>query len=193
MIITIARQCGCNAFHIGEILSQKLGLTLYTRQMLLDKARLMGLGNEMEPFFNESPVDDILMAISDRNEAQDELKKRFKRLFNTIIGNESCIVTGRCGNSIFADRSDLVSVFLSGELSERIAATAASHGINEAQARELVSDTDDHRSLYHKYYTGLTWGNAQDYDLCINALRLGAEASAQIIAQYAQQVCPAKQ
>lgn len=184
MIITIARQCGCGALAIGEMLADRLGLVLYTRQMLMDMAREQGLENEMGYFFDERPVDDLLMAISDRNVARDEIKMRFRKFFHRMIGTQDCIVIGRCGNSLFADRPDLVSFFLKGNREQRVAHLAAVEGISRWQAERKVSETDDHRMSYHKYYTGLTWGNADDYDLCIDCLRLGAEATTDVMMAY---------
>ena len=190
MIITIARQCGCGAARIGELLSKKLGLVLYTRQMLIDMAVSRGMGDAVQSFVDEHPVDDILMAISDQFEATDEVKQRFCQLFRDVIGNSNCIVIGRCGNSIFAHRADLVSVFLKGDFEARVQATATAQAVDAAQARQLVSDTDERRMRYHNYYTGLTWGAAADYDLCLDSLRLGNEATADIIAAYAHKVLP---
>ncbi|MGN0213709.1 MAG: AAA family ATPase [Muribaculaceae bacterium] len=189
MIITIARQCGCGALHIGELLSKNLGLVLYTRQMLIDMAVSQGMGGDVQSFVDERQVDDILMAISDSYEANPDVKQRFCELFRNVIGNRDCIVIGRCGNSIFAGRDDLVSVFLKGDLSMRVKAIADAKGISANQAETIVNDTDDRRMLYHKYYTGLTWGAASDYDLCIDSLRLGSEACANLIAEYARGVC----
>ena len=191
MIITIARQCGCGAARIGELLSKKLGLELFTRQMLIDMAMSHGMGDAVQSFVDEHPVDDIIMAISDQFEASDEVKQRFCQLFRNIIGNRNCIVIGRCGNSIFAHRTDLVSVFLKGDFEARVQATASAKAISEPEARQLVSDTDERRMRYHNYYTGLTWGAAADYDLCIDSMRLGNEATADIIAAYARKVLPA--
>ena len=190
MIITIARQCGCGAARIGELLSKQLGLVLYTRQMLIDMAVSRGMGDAVQSFVDEHPVDDILMAISDQFEATDEVKQRFCQLFRDVIGNRNCIVIGRCGNSIFAHRDDLVSVFLKGDFDTRVRATVSAKSINESRARQLVSDTDERRMRYHNYYTGLTWGAAADYDLCLDSLRLGDEATANMIAQYARGVLP---
>ena len=190
MIITIARQCGCGAARIGELLSKQLGLVLYTRQMLIDMAMSRGMGDAVQSFVDEHPVNDILMAISDQFEASDDVKKRFCQLFRDVIGNRDCIIIGRCGNSIFAHRADLVSVFLKGDFEARVQATATAQAVDAAQARQLVSDTDERRMRYHNYYTGLTWGAAADYDLCLDSLRLGDEATANMIAQYARGVLP---
>ena len=79
MIITIARQCGCGAARIGELLSKKLGLELFTRQMLIDMAMSHGMGDAVQSFVDEHPVDDIIMAISDQFEASDEVTKNGAR------------------------------------------------------------------------------------------------------------------
>lgn len=193
MIITIARQCGCGALHVGELLATRLNLVLYTRQMLIDLAKQKGALNEMRYFFEERAMDDFIMALSDNAEASDDVKARFNKAFRNLIGNQDCIIIGRCGNSIFAHRRDLISVFLKGDRAQRIANTANEEKINLSEAEQFVTDTDDCRTQYHKYYTGLTWGDANDYDLCIDSCRIGTQHTADIIEQYAKRISTAKQ
>ena len=49
------------------------------------------------------------------------------------------------------------------------------------EAEEFVRTTDDCRISYHKFYTGLTWGNAPDYDISLDTCRLGAMKTALLI------------
>lgn len=184
MIITIARQCGCQAKAIGRLLAQKYGLTLYTRQNLLQIAKERGTLAEMDDFFREYPVDDLINAISLYTEEHDEVQERFCRSFNNIIGQEHCIIIGRCGNHIFRHRDDLVSIFLHGDLQRRILNIAENKSISLNEAADFVEDIDEQRAVYHKYYTGLTWGNSADYDLSLDSCRLGVENSARIIEEY---------
>ena len=184
MIITIARQCGCGAKHIGDLLSQRYGLRLYTRQNLMDMALEKGVLSEMSDFFEELPVDDLINAISSFTDEHEEVRARFLRSFNNMIGDEDCIIIGRCGNYIFKQREDLVSVFLHGDKEQRIRNIVTEKRMSLYEAKEHVNDIDDRRIAYHQYYTGLTWGNASDYNLSIDCCRLGAENSANIIEQY---------
>ena len=64
MIITIARQCGCGAIHVGDILAQHYGIPLYTRQALLKMAEEKGIIQQLDDFFDERPVDELRFAIS---------------------------------------------------------------------------------------------------------------------------------
>lgn len=188
MIITIARQCGCGAVHVGERLSAHYGIPFYTRKRLMQMAAERGLAERLADFFEERPVDELLFSISSYGEERSTVTEKPMRLLADMIGEESCIIIGRCGNHIFRRRRDLVSVFLSGGLTERIANIEREERLSNADAQEFVEHADDCRAAYHKYYTGLTWGNAADYDLCLDTVRLGVEATAELIARYAERM-----
>ena len=184
MIITIARQCGCGAINVGRLLAEHYGIPFYTCKSLLEMARERGVLDEMEAFFDERPVDELLFSMSSLGETQRALTEKPLHTLAEMIGDEDCIIIGRCGNYIFRDRKDLVSVFLKGNLEKRIANIRHEEGLGRLEAEEFVEHADDCRIAYHKYYTGLTWGNADDYDICLDTVRLGAEKTASIIEQY---------
>lgn len=184
MIITIARQYGCGALAIGKMLGAAYGIPFYTRKGLLEMARAEGVLEEMDDFFEERPVDELLFAISALGHSEGPVHSRALDILSDMIGQRNCIIIGRCGNYIFRRRADLVSVFLKGREDERVKAVVAEQGIGMAEAREIVRDMDDSRVRYHRYYTHLQWGNSSDYDLCFDSVRLGAERSVALIRQY---------
>lgn len=184
MIITIARQCGCGALNVGKMLAEYYGIPFYTRKTLMEMASQRGVLEEMETFFDERPVDELLFAMSSFGETRrDQTEKPLRTLAN-MIGDEDCIIIGRCGNYIFRERKDLVSVFLKGEFDKRIQDIQHERSLSYSDAKDFVEHADDCREAYHKYYTELTWGNADDYDLCLDTMRLGAEGTVSIIEQY---------
>ncbi len=185
MIITIARQCGCDALQIGQILSERYGVPLYTRQTLRDEAEKKGMLEQMAEFFEEKPVDELLLAVTDYSYEREAVNEKFRKAFAQIIGENDCIVIGRCGNSIFASRPDRISVFLHGEPEGRIRHIMEKEHMDYSAAKSFVKYTDDCRVVYHHFYTGLNWGYAPDYDLSIDSVKLGAENSASLIEQYA--------
>lgn len=185
MIITIARQCGCGALHVGEILAQHYNIPLYTRESLKEMARQKGVLSEMDDFFDERPVDDLMFAISyDYADAAGKVHQKAIHMLADLIGQQDCIIIGRCGNYIFRDREDLVSVFLKGDETARIKNTMIEENMSAEEAMEFNHLMDERRVFYHRYYTGLIWGDAKDYDLCIDSCRLSAEDAAQIIESY---------
>lgn len=184
MIITIARQCGCGAVRVGKLLAEHYGIPFYTRKNLLEMASRKGVLEEMEAFFDERPADELLFAISSFGEDQRLLTERPLQILAHMIGEENCIIIGRCGNYIFRERKDLVSVFLRGERHDRVEDIQIEQNLSWDEAEEFVDHTDDCRIAYHKYYTGLTWGDANDYDICLNCSRLGVDMTADMIEAY---------
>ena len=51
-----------------------------------------------------------------------------------------------------------------------------------------MEHVDDCRVAYHSYYTGVTWGNANDYDVCRDTGSVGGEKTAQAIVSDAEAV-----
>jgi cytidylate kinase len=185
MIITIARLCGCGALQVGESLAKHYGIPFYPRQTLMQFAQEKGVLTEMDDFFEERPVDELLTAISSEmsDTRSGRTDKPLKTLFN-LIGTKDCIIIGRCGNYIFRHRPDLTSVFLKGALDTRIANIQKENNLSLRDARDFVNDADERRVRYHNFYTGLRWGNASDYDICLASCRLGTEQTAEMIERY---------
>ena len=103
MIITIARQCGCGAANVGKLLSKHYGIPFYTRKNLLEMADKRGMLDEMESFFDERPVDELLFAISSFGENRRDLTEKPLHALAAMIGDEDCIIIGRCGNYPLAE------------------------------------------------------------------------------------------
>lgn len=185
MIITIARQCGCGAIQLGQLLQQHYNIPLYTRKSLRAMAEGKGVLSQLDDFFEERPVDALTFAItSDYSDASVHLQDKTRNLICNLIGDRDCIIIGRCGNYIFRDNDGLVSVFLKGDVRARVKEIMCERGLTEAKARRFVENTDDCRLNYHRYYTGLQWGNAADYDLCIDNCRIEHVQTARLIIEY---------
>ena len=185
MIITIARQCGCGAIQLGQLLQQHYNIPLYTRKSLRAMAEEKGVLSQLDDFFEERPVDALTFAItSDYSDASVHLQDKTRNLICNLIGDRDCIIIGRCGNYIFRDNDDLVSVFLKGDVRARVKEIMCERGLTEAKAHRFVENTDDCRLNYHRYYTGLQWGNAADYDLCIDNCRIEHVQTARLIIEY---------
>lgn len=188
MIISIARQCGCGALNIGKMLASHYNIPFYTRQNLLEMAQKRGILDEMNNFFEEIPADELMFAISETIECPTKISEKAFSLLMNMIGDKDCIIIGRCGNYIFKDREDLVSIFLKGNIDARINAIVKEQQLSKCEATEFVDKMDNSRARYHQYYTGLTWGNANDYDICFDCIRMGSVNSAKYIEQYIDSV-----
>ena len=60
--------------------------------------------------------------------------------------------------------------------------------IDEDAAKKLIKEVDKDRASYYRYYTDQIWGEAGNYDLCIDSGRLGVEGTARVIKAFAEEL-----
>ena len=79
-IITIGRQAGSGGREIGMRLAQQLGIPYYGRQELMEIAKGTPDYEEVQSFYEEQPVDDLLYAIATSNVEEDLGHIPFRRI-----------------------------------------------------------------------------------------------------------------
>lgn len=182
MVITIGRECGCDADEIGIMLGQKLHIPCYNRDSLLELARERGVYEKYPHFFSEIPADELITSVSA------EQRKIPKLAMTALVGEEDCIIIGRCGNYALRDKEDMISVFLTGEKNARVANMAEKREMSSKKAKEIVEKTDLRRREYQKYYTGEDWGSAHCYHLCIDETKFGIEGTVALIEAFLKEL-----
>jgi cytidylate kinase len=182
MVITIGRECGCDADEIGIMLGQKLNIPCYNRNSLLELARKEGVYEKYPYFFSEVSQDELDSSVGY------EHRREPQKAMSGIIKDRDCIVVGRCGNYALRDREDMVSIFLTGDKNQRIANMAAKREISTKKARDIVERTDSRRREYQKFYTGEDWGSAKHYHMCIDVTKLGTDGTVAMIENLLRQL-----
>ena len=192
MIITIARKCGCDGDIIGQAIADKYNMVFLNRENIAAKAKECGCYDEYEEFYGETSVNSLLYSIVMETEENNVLYDTPARALAFIdradrAGNGAgYVIQGRCGNYAFKGRDDVVSVFLTADESDCIGTIAKKHGVSARKAKAIVHETNDRRKTYHKYYTGQEWGQADNYDLCLNVSRLGVDGVLEMIESFIQ-------
>ena len=49
------------------------------------------------------------------------------------------------------------------------------------KAHKSLRDKDKGRAAYHRFYTGMKWGHAQNYDICLDSGTLGIDKCVDIL------------
>lgn len=193
MIITIARESGSGGYTVGAMLAKHYSIPIYDRDSLSGLAREQGIYDTMPMFFDELPAQGFLLALS-MGASVKQINKPTAEAMTKLIGHQDCVIIGRCGNHIFRNRKDCVSIFTHGDKEARIAYKMKHWNFSRKEAEDIVFHSDQNRKDYHKFHTGENWGEAKYYDLCIDAIRLGHENTAKMIIQYISAVlacgCP---
>lgn len=194
IVITIGRQFGSGGRSVAHILSEHYGILVYDKKLIELAAEQSGLGEQFFAQADEHVSHSFLHflfggrgATSHHAESplsNDALFKVQSDVIRDIASRESCIILGRCADYILRDDPALISIFMTADDADRQARYAKHDGTTPEAARPILEKSDRKRSDYYGYYAQRAWGEAENYDLCINTSRLGIEGTAQLIINY---------
>ena len=197
-IITIERQYGSGGSVIGKLVSEKLNIQCYNRQILEMTAQKCGLSMEsLENAEENVPTSflySLLLATNASKSFEDNLPLSDKVFImeSDIIRNlakqeESFVLVGRCGNYILEDEG-CFRVFIYGNKEERIKRAVEKYGVDEKKAESFLRKADKRRETFYNSNSGRSWQDKEQYELCLNSSELGDELCADIIVDVFKKV-----
>lgn len=192
-IITIERQYGSGGSVIGKLVSEKLDIQCYNRQILEMTARKCGLSMESIENAEENVPTSFLYSLllaSNTTKAYEDNLPLSDKIFimeSDIIRNlarqeESFVLVGRCGNYIL-ENEGCFRVFIYGSKEERIKRAVEEYGIDSKKAESFLRKTDKRRETFYNSNSGRLWQDKEQYELCLNSSELGDELCAEIIVE----------
>jgi cytidylate kinase len=193
-IISISRQFGSGGKEIAEKISKKLNIPFYDSEIisiaskesnlndaLFENSTINITGSLIFSLYTNSPAMGLAsMSVNDRIfvAQSDAIKK--------LAASGSCVIVGRCSDYVLAERSDLITIFVHASLSQRTERAIAKAEIAPEKASAHVLKMDKKRASYYNFYTNRKWGQADNYDLCLNAGMIGTDDCAEIICKFAE-------
>ncbi len=184
-VITISRQFGSMGRSIAHRLSEMLEIEFLDRDIVEVTARRMGL-----------PV-----SVISEEEEKDKLKF-FRRMYPLGIGvpslkdeifdvqtniirdfaaRESCIIVGRCADSVLKDFANRLSVYVYAPYEARLKNCTEILQMDYKTAKRMIKEVDAARDNYHRTYCA-GWSSPFDYkDIMLDSSRFGIEGTAKII------------
>lgn len=190
-IITISREFGSGGHSIGEAVARKLGYRFFDRELVNQVAERSGFSPEFIEESGEyaSAKNSLLFAIATANQYTmngismlDKLYIEQTKIIEEIAQEGSCVIVGRCADYILREYRDCLHVFIHADMKSRAKRIVERFGEQERPAEKRLNEKDQRRKVYYKNYTGRTWGQAQNYDLCLNSGVLGSERCVELIA-----------
>ena len=195
VLICIGRQSGSGGRKIGHDIADRLGIPCYDKELIQKVAEKSGLAPEVIEHHDEVPSRSFLYSIvmggqhsirSGNVELPIE-QRIFLAQYNTIreLAEEgSAVFVGRCADYALEDHKNLITIFITADEEDAIAHVESTYGFARPKAKEYVKKTNKRRSNYHDYYTNKEWGDAKNYDLCVNRSRLGFEGTIDLILNF---------
>lgn len=184
-VITISREFGSGGRTIGKRVATELGLPCYDNELLVKIAEESGFQQDYVKEAGEYSSSGFLSnAFSVRGAVPnnaDYLWKIQYKIITELAEKGSCVIVGRCADYILKDRADCLRVFIHADKKFRAERIACEYGERTESPEQRIRDKDKRRAAYHRFYTDMKWGHAQNYDITLNSGTLGFDKCVETI------------
>lgn len=200
IVFTIARQYGSGGKTVGKMLAEELGIPFYSEEILQmasdDSGIRIELFNQADEKLRNNPLFSSQTRIyngglitPDKGDfvSADNLFNYQAKIIKELAEKDSCVIVGRCADYVLKDRKDVMSVYVHAPMDYCIARGMERNSMDEAEMEKFIIKTDKYRGNFYHYYTGRSWYDARNYDLCLDSSKLGFAKCVEAIKAYAKE------
>ena len=184
-IITISREFGSGGRTIGRQAAEKLGIPCYDAELIQKLAEESGFSESYVKEAGEyTPHSFLSFAFSNRAQGptnEDVLWDLQYKVITELAEKGPCVIVGRCADYILRDKADCLKVFIHADMVFRAERIVKVYGEREQSPEQRLRDKDKRRAAYHRFYTDMKWGHAQNYHITLNSGVLGIDRCVDII------------
>jgi cytidylate kinase len=184
-VVTLARELGSGDAEFIPVLAGRLGLRVYDRELLEREAQRLGV-TEAELRDIEEKHGGLLQRLFPGN-LYHRYVEALGRLHQQLAGQGGVLLVGRGGSGFLADLPGAVHLRLVAPLEARLRHVMERHWMREAQARNLVAESDARRSRLYEVAFNARWTDPLEYHATINGGRLTTEHAANLTAFFVRQ------
>ncbi len=191
MVITMAREYASGGSEIAQLVAATLGIPLYNKELITMAAKKSGLTEEAIAASENQRSGSLIYSLymmGNTLPLADQVYILQSKIIKELAAQGPCVILGRCADYVLRERPNVLRTFVFAPLPLRIEnAKAREEGanLNEKALESTLAKHDRARASYCSYYTEGRWGEAKNYDLCLNAA-LGRQACADLIVQAAK-------
>lgn len=176
LIISISREHGTNGKEIGNLVAKELNIPFYDKEEIKDYALKNNIINSN--YSNEELYEHFLSL-----DASKEAIINQSKVIKNIANNGNAVIIGRAADYILKENKNLIKIFIYAPMDYKIKNIMKNYGDNEKQAKSHILNSNKLRSNYYSVISNKTWGDKNNYDLCIDS-KIGNENVVKIICDY---------
>ena len=188
-VVTISRQFASMGRTIGLKMASNLGIELYDRDIVKHTAERLGLEKgevshydektgKRSFFLRDTYLFDFSVYDIHRNVFEVE-----KNIIQDFAKKESCIIVGRCADSILRDMPNVLNIFIYAPIEERLKNCVEQLGMDETSALEKIRKVGDARSAYRHKFCPECVSEFNDRHIMIDSSKFGVEGTANILTE----------
>ena len=190
-IITISREFGSGGRTIGRKVAEELGIPFYDKELVDQIAMESGFAPKfVEEHGEHSPTGSLFSyafspqgvpGIMNGLSSADFLWNIQCNVILQLADKGPCVIVGRNADYILKDRQDALHVYVFADTPYRAERIVRLYGDSEKSPEQRLAEKDKRRRVNYQHYTGRTWGQAQNYDICLDTGVLGIEQCKDIV------------
>lgn len=183
-VICIGRQYGSGGRFIGQLLAQKLNIPCYDKEIIYESSKKSEMNQAVIETNDEVP-NNFMYSVFQANGLplnQQVFLAQFDAI-RELASKGACVIVGRCADYVLEDRDNVVSIFITAPIEERVKRATEFYKFDSNKALKAIKKVDKKRRDYYNFYTNRKWGEASNYDLTLNS-RIGVEKCVEVIVKY---------
>ena len=190
-IITISREFGSGGRTIGREVANALNIPFYDKELVDQVALESGFAPKfVEEHGEHSPGKSLFSyafapqgvpGVMNGLSTADFLWNIQCSVILQLAEQGPCVIVGRNADYILKDRADCLHAFIHADKDFRADRIVRLYGESEKTPQTRLNEKDKRRKVNYQHYTGRNWGQAHNYDICLDSSKLGIETCAQII------------
>lgn len=180
LIISISREHGTNGKEIGKLVAKELNIPFSDKEEIKDYALKNNIINSN--YSNEELYEHFLSL-----DASEEAIINQSKVIKNIANNGNAVIIGRATDYILKENKNLIKIFIYAPMDYKIKNIMKNYGDNKKQAKSHILNSNKLRSNYYSVISNKTWGDKNNYDLCIDS-KIGNENVVKIICDYVKNI-----
>ena len=187
LIISVGREFGSAGHEIAERLAKRYALPLYDHNLLDEVAASRNLDSASLKEYDEVKRTKFLYrSVKGMNScpADNVAALQFGYLREKAEAGVSFVVVGRCSETILRDFPGLVSIFILGNMENKVERVMRLYQKTEKEAISFIKEKDRKRKKYHDSHCATKWGESRNYHISMNSSVLGVDESVRILSEY---------
>lgn len=182
-IICIGRQYGSGGRFIGKLLAEKLNIPCYDKELLIESSKKSDMNVNVIESNDEVPNSFMYSAFQNGLPINQQVFLAQFEAIRQLADKGPCVIIGRCADYVLEDKDNIVSIFITAPIEERIKRATNYYNFESSKALKAIKKVDKKRRDYYNFYTNRKWGEASNYDLTLNS-KIGVEKCVEVIAKY---------
>jgi cytidylate kinase len=197
-LVTITRQYASGGSDIAARVAEQLGWTLVDNEFVEDVARRAGLPpdevaqrDERAPGLLERLARTLALASPEMfittagvprvEEDESTIVKLTERVIREAATHGRVVLVGRGAQALLAQRDSALHAYIIAPKTWRMKHAVERLGADAARVDHIVDEIDQQRDHYVRVYYGRSRQDLANYDLILNAERLGLDGAAAVI------------